>query len=184
MLQDGTGHAHELSLSLSLGIGTLKSGAISSSCREETLLDLFAEQALWPSIIRIFTVSYTLMKSLGCTDEAIVHGFWLSKEPAEVFEKYADDGFIQQLVHHSTVSQHGQLKGSGEVPFAEKMREEFRRVAEKRILGGEFERELSGLEEGAGGVQGKPDELYKRAEESELGVGEKRVRERLGMKTI
>jgi len=52
------------------------------------------------------------LKRLGCSDEALVHELWLSKEPAEVFEKCAEDGFISQLKYHSTVSQYGQLSTS------------------------------------------------------------------------
>lgn len=56
---------------------------------------------------------------------------WMSKEPAEIFERAAEEGFIQQvgqiiprtrkppnrvfvikLKHHSTVSQFGQLNGA------------------------------------------------------------------------
>lgn len=37
---------------------------------------------------------------------------WMSKEPAEIFERAADDGFVAQLKHHSTVSQYGQLSGA------------------------------------------------------------------------
>lgn len=36
----------------------------------------------------------------------------MSKEPAEIFERAADQGFIRQLKLHSTVSQYGQLKGA------------------------------------------------------------------------
>lgn len=36
----------------------------------------------------------------------------MSKEPAEIFERAAEDGFVRQLKHHSTVSQYGQLKGA------------------------------------------------------------------------
>lgn len=36
----------------------------------------------------------------------------MSKEPAEIFERAAEDGFIAQLKHHSTVSQFGQLSGA------------------------------------------------------------------------
>lgn len=36
----------------------------------------------------------------------------MSKEPAEIFERAAEDGFIAQLKHHSTVSQYGQLSGA------------------------------------------------------------------------
>ena len=36
----------------------------------------------------------------------------MSKEPAEIFERAAEDGFIRQLKYHSTVSQYGQLSGA------------------------------------------------------------------------
>ena len=110
-----------------------------------------------------------------------MHELWLSKEPAEVFEKAAEDGFLRQLGWHSAVSQYGQLKGSGEVDVS-KMRERMREVGEKRILGGEFEKEFSKLEEERdGGVLDRIGELYKEAEKSELCQGEMRVRERLGL---
>lgn len=36
----------------------------------------------------------------------------MSKEPAEIFEAAAEEGFITQLKHHSSVSQYGQLNGA------------------------------------------------------------------------
>lgn len=61
----------------------------------------------------------------------VLKGFrWMSKEPAEIFERAADDGFVEQarrltncihylyqlfgeqLKHHSIVSQYGQLSGA------------------------------------------------------------------------
>ena len=80
-----------------------------------------------------------------------MHEMWLSKEPAEVFEKCADDGFIRQLVHHSTVSQYGQLKGSKQMDTSW-MKKEFKRVSEQRILGGDFAKEFADLDgDGEGG---------------------------------
>lgn len=101
--RDATGGAWGVALALCRGIGAAKAGVVESSAREETLMDLFAEQALWPRIIAAFTEAYSVLRALGCSDEALVHELWLSKEPAEVFEKCADDGFIRQLVHHSSV---------------------------------------------------------------------------------
>ena len=55
----------DLALALSRAIGATKAGAIASSAREETAMDLFAEQALWPNIIMLFryvlafTIRYT-----------------------------------------------------------------------------------------------------------------------------
>lgn len=179
--QNGTGNADAICLSLALGIGALKMGAIESSCREETLIDLFAEQALFPTIIKVFEEAYSTLKRLGASDEALCYELWMSKEAAEIFEKMADDGFIKQLVHHSSVSQYGQLKGSlnydGDI--ADGLRREFSRVAEQRILNGAFEKEFSKMEESEGGVQGHLDKLYEQAEQSELATGEKKVRSRL-----
>lgn len=70
--QNGTEDALLIALALSKGIGATKAGAIASSAREETAMDLFAgtaliqnlehndsfivfaEQALWPNIIMLF----------------------------------------------------------------------------------------------------------------------------------
>ena len=52
--QEGAGQAMAIALAISRGIGETKAGAISSSVEEETTMDLFAEQALWPNIIALF----------------------------------------------------------------------------------------------------------------------------------
>ncbi|KAF2183147.1 IlvN-domain-containing protein [Zopfia rhizophila CBS 207.26] len=179
--QNGTGKAWDMALALSRGIGATKGGVIESSAREETLMDLFAEQALWPTIIATFNEAYSTLKGLGCSDEALVHEMWMSKEPAEIFEKAAEDGFVKQLVHHSSVSQYGQLKGSFEVDTTA-IKKEFKRIAEERVLNGAFAKEFMSLDKDGPGVEKKLEELYAKANESELAKGEARVRERLGLK--
>jgi ketol-acid reductoisomerase len=181
--QNGTGKADEICLSLALGIGALKTGAIQSSCREETLIDLFAEQALFPTVIKVWELAYETLKKLGASDEALCYELWMSKEAAEIFEKMADDGFVKQLVHHSSVSQYGQLKGSLEYDstIADGLRKEFERVAEKRVLNGAFEKDFDAMERSEGGVQGELEKLYEKANKSELAVGEKKVRDRLDL---
>lgn len=52
--QDGTSKGMVTALAISRAIGATKAGAIESSAREETAMDLFAEQALWPNIIVLF----------------------------------------------------------------------------------------------------------------------------------
>jgi ketol-acid reductoisomerase len=64
------------------------------------------------------------------------------------------------------------------------MHKEFQRIANERILGGNFAREFMALEEDGPGVQKKLEELYTKANESELAQGEAKVRKRLGLKTI
>lgn len=70
--QDGSENALQVALAISKVIGATKAGAIASSAREETIMDLLAggmgffvslhislmilqlEQALWPNIIMLF----------------------------------------------------------------------------------------------------------------------------------
>ena len=63
------------------------------------------------------------------------------------------------------------------------MEKYFKEVAEERILGGSFTKEFTEAEMGPGGIQGALKKLYEEANKSELAQGEKRVRERLGLKT-
>jgi ketol-acid reductoisomerase len=71
--QDGTGEALDIALALSRAIGATKAGAIASSAREETAMDLFAEQALWPNIIMLFREAFSVLKEAGCSDEALCY---------------------------------------------------------------------------------------------------------------
>jgi ketol-acid reductoisomerase len=64
------------------------------------------------------------------------------------------------------------------------MRKEFERVAKDRILNGSFAKEFMALDTDGPGVDKKLDELYDKASQTELAEGEKRVRDRLGLKTI
>lgn len=78
-------------------------------------------------------------------------------------------------------SQYGQLKTSMEIDTSW-MQKHFKHVAEERILGGSFAEEFTAAEKAPGGIDGALKKLYEEAEKSELAVGEKRVRERLGLK--
>ena len=66
--QDGTDKAREVALALCRGTGATKGGVIEGSTGDKTLMDLFAEQALWPSLIATFTEAYAILESLGCSD--------------------------------------------------------------------------------------------------------------------
>jgi ketol-acid reductoisomerase len=71
--QEGTKNAWPTALALSRAIGATKAGAIASSAREETAMDLFAEQALWPNIIMLFQQGFSVLKEAGCSDEALCY---------------------------------------------------------------------------------------------------------------
>ncbi|KZS96004.1 IlvN-domain-containing protein [Sistotremastrum niveocremeum HHB9708] len=178
--QDGTGDAHAIALAISKAIGATKAGAIESSVREETAMDLFAEQALWPNIIALFREGFSVLKDAGCSDEALCYEMWMSKEPAEIFEAAADDGFVQQLKRHSVVSQYGQLSGALALDGTG-IREHFRNILHNQILNGKFCEKFSQIE-GELELEGSANplnQLYSRSKEMELVKAEARVRERL-----
>ncbi|THH11194.1 hypothetical protein EW145_g797 [Phellinidium pouzarii] len=178
--QDGAGNALKIALAISRAIGATKAGAIESSVREETAMDLFAEQALWPQIIMLFQQAFGVLKDAGFSDEALCYEMWMSKEPAEIFERAAEEGFIQQLKHHSSVSQFGQLSGALALDGTA-TRQHFEDILHNQVLNGKFCREFSKIEEALekDGDENPLNELYKKSEASELGQAEKRVRARL-----
>jgi ketol-acid reductoisomerase len=119
---------------------------------------------------------------------------WMSKEPAEIFERAAEDGFIRQLKHHSTVSQFGQLRGALSLDGVA-MRSHFQGILYNQvrklftwdecyshltiqILNGKFANEFSKIEADLEktGDDNPLERLYKQTEASELGQAEIRVR--------
>jgi len=143
--RDASGNALALALSIARGIGATRRGAVLSSAREEAALDLFSEQAIWPHILLALQVAYEVLHAAGFSDEAILYEMYLSKEPAEVFERFADMGLFGQLPLHSHTSQYGQLRalaaGDGSA-----LRERFARVLHDDILSGAFAREWSDVQ--------------------------------------
>ncbi|KAH9486969.1 Putative ketol-acid reductoisomerase 3 [Psilocybe cubensis] len=178
--QDGTGKGFSIALALSRAIGATKAGAIASSAREETAMDLLAEQALWPNIIMLFREAFSVLKEAGCSDEALCYEMWMSKEPAEIFERAAEEGFITQLKHHSIVSQYGQLNGALSLDGVS-TRAHFKDILNNQILSGKFSRHLTNIEPELEleGFDNPLNRLYEQMEQSELAQAEKRVRERL-----
>src|SRR6266516_2874122 len=142
---DGSGNAFKLALSIARGIGATRGGAILSSAREEAALDLFSEQAIWPVILVAFRTAYQVLHEAGFSDEAILYEMYLSKEPAEVFERIADQGLFGQLTLHSHTSQYGQLRAL----LAEGgswLYERFKHVLQDDILSGRFAHEWSDVQ--------------------------------------
>ena len=127
------------------GIGATRGGAILSSAREEAALDLFSEQAVWPNILLIMQAAYEVLHAAGFSDEAILYEMYLSKEPAEVFERFAELGVFGQLPLHSHTSQYGQLRALLATDGAA-LRERFTHVLHDDILSGAFAREWSDVQ--------------------------------------
>ncbi|KAJ7597003.1 IlvN-domain-containing protein [Mycena floridula] len=180
--QDGTGTGLITALALSRAIGATKAGAIASSVREETAMDLFAEQALWPNIIMLFREAFSVLKEAGCSEEALCYEMWMSKEPAEIFERAAEDGFIAQLKYHSIVSQYGQLNGALALDGKE-TRAHFKDILYNQVLNGKFCQNFTNIADDLEkeGLANPLNQLYQKAEETEMGQAEKRVRSRLSL---
>ncbi|HVB73825.1 MAG TPA: NAD(P)-binding domain-containing protein [Ktedonobacteraceae bacterium] len=142
---DVSGKAFDLALSIARGIGATRGGAIASSAREEAALDLFSEQAIWPNILLTLRTAYEVLHAAGFNDEAILYEMYLSKEPAEVFERFAELGLFGQLPMHSHTSQYGQLRALL-ADNGDALRERFTRVLHDDILSGAFAREWSDVQ--------------------------------------
>lgn len=171
--RDVSGSALPLALSIARGIGATRGGAIQSSAREEAALDLFSEQAIWPVILAAFRTAYEVLHQAGFSDEAILYEMYRSKEPAEVFERIADQGLFEQLTLHSHTSQYGQLRAllgdDGSWLY-----ERFRKVLEDDILSGRFAQEWSDVQ--ARGPE-KLEEMRAEALRSPLAQADEQVRQ-------
>lgn len=107
--QDASGRAKATVLALAKAIGATRKGAIEVTFKDETMLDLLAEQAIWPLILAVVTEAFRFQTEKGHPVEASLIELYLSKEPAYMFEKMAELGFFRQLPFHSHTSQYGQL---------------------------------------------------------------------------
>src|SRR6266567_3791750 len=169
--RDISGNALKLALSIGHGIGATR-GAILSSAREEAALDLFSEQAIWPVILVAFRTAYKVLHEAGFSDEAVLYEMYLSKEPAEVFERIADQGLFGQLTLHSHTSQFGQLRALL-ADDGSWLYEKFKRVLEDDILSSRFAHEWSDVQ--AKGME-QLEHMRATALASDLAQADERVR--------
>lgn len=166
-----SGNALADALSVARSIGATLGGAVESSCREEAAIDLFAEQALWPAINTCFREAYNVLSAAGFSDEAILHDMYLSKEPAEVFDRAATVGFFKQLKYHSPTSQFGQLRGTKNSDGSA-LRAQYEKVLHKDILSGDFARFWSNaFEKGAQELK----QLWKESEDEPISKAERKI---------
>ncbi|MDZ7692255.1 MAG: ketol-acid reductoisomerase [Balneolaceae bacterium] len=107
--QDSSGEARQTALALAKAMGATKMGSIEVTFKDETMLDLLAEQAIWPMIISILTEAFHFEVEKGHPPEASLVELYMSREPAYMFEKMAEDGLFKQFPYHSHTSQYGQL---------------------------------------------------------------------------
>jgi len=98
-----------IALALARAIGGTRLGAFQSSFREEVVIDLFAEQMLWPGIIKLCLLYFEKLVENGCDPEIVTTELHLSGEFVEIAKAMITHGFFGQLKLHSQTSQYGQL---------------------------------------------------------------------------
>jgi ketol-acid reductoisomerase len=113
--QDATGQAWPTALAIAKAIGATRAGALRSTFAEETELDHFSEQAVWPVITRLLTMAYELLTERGYQPEAVLMELYASGEPAQVFKEMAEVGLFRQMSFHSHTSQYGTLSRGPQV---------------------------------------------------------------------
>lgn len=174
--QDASGGAWEDSLALAKAIGCTRAGALRVSMEHETWMDLLAEQGIWPLLIGVFLSAYELQVEAGIPPEAVLLEMYVSKEPAEILERVADEGIFEQLSLHSHTSRYGQMTRLEELDRSG-IREFLREALQERIQSGRFDREWTQTQR-----SGEPilEELTKRASRHPIVEAEQRLREALG----
>jgi ketol-acid reductoisomerase len=113
--RDATGQAWPTALAIAKAIGATRAGALRSTFAEETELDHFSEQAVWPVITRLLTMAYELLTERGYQPEAVLMELYASGEPAQVFKEMAEVGLFRQMSFHSHTSQYGTLSRGPQV---------------------------------------------------------------------
>jgi len=134
--QDATGNARALALAWAKAIGATRAGVLETTFAQETELDLFTEQGVWPIIMRDLLLSYEVLVEAGFAPELVALELYGSGEAAEIFRQMARVGVIEQMRLHSQTSQYGTLsRGPRMLPDACK---ELLRAALREIRSGAF----------------------------------------------
>lgn len=137
--QDASGRAEETIVALAMGIGSTM-GAFMSSCREETLVDLFGEQLQGMSLYTT-QLAFDLLVDAGCSPESVLLELYMSEEVSDDWKNMARRGLWKQLTGHSRTSQYGQLT-RGESQLSAENKRFFEQVLDD-IRTGRFARELA-----------------------------------------
>ena len=143
--QDGSGNAQNLMLALSKAIGTTKMGAIESSFREETEIDLFSEQS---GDFYVLKNMFEALVEAGYDRDVVLMEMYASGELSEIFGAVRDIGLAHQLKLHSRTSQYGQVITAKRFSDEPAIKQQFTDVI-NHIKSGDFEKEWT-AEEAAG----------------------------------
>ncbi|MEJ2252108.1 MAG: hypothetical protein P8Y70_05460 [Candidatus Lokiarchaeota archaeon] len=110
--QDYSKKAKKNLLALTKAIGGLTLPSIELSFKQQSILNLFTEQAFYPALNQILIKSIINMLQSGYPPEAIFIELILSEELIFTVEKMIEVGLIKQMGFHSQTSQYGSLSRS------------------------------------------------------------------------
>lgn len=144
--QDASGAARQIALAWAKAIGATRAGVLETTFAQETELDLFAEQGVWPIIMRDLLLSYEVLVEAGFPPEMVALELYGSGEAAEIFRQMARIGVIEQMRLHSQTSQYGTLS-RGPRMLPDETRERLH-AALREIRSGAFAAEWSAEQEG------------------------------------
>ncbi len=168
--QNASGSAEEIALALAKAMGATLKGLIEVTMKDETMLDLLAEQAIWPMIMSVITEAFNFEVEKGHPAEASLVELYISREPAYMFSKMAEMGLFKQMPLHSHTSQYGQMSRAEALDksFIRETLENAYSYLEK----GDFAREWKEEQE-----KGMPEfkRLWKNAMESEISKLEEKI---------
>jgi ketol-acid reductoisomerase len=173
--QDDSGHALQTALAFAKGIGATRAMALKTTFAQETELDLFHEQGLWPLFVRTMLTAFEFLVAQGFPPEMVALEMYGSEEAAEVLREMARVGFFKQMRFHSQTSQYGTLSRANEIPFVSDVRA-FMARAMQGIRDGSFAEEWR-REQGSG--YPLLSQLRAQAEEHPLGRAEEAMRQLL-----
>jgi len=176
--QDASGRALQTALAFAKGIGATRAAALKTTFAQETELDLFHEQGLWPLLVRSMLTAYEFLVARGFPPEMVALEMYGSEEAAEILREMARVGFFKQMRFHSQTSQYGTLSRAGAVPFVSEMRA-FMEKAMQGIRDGSFAQEWKHEQRAHYPLFGQ---LRTQAEEHPLNKAEESVRHLLRYK--
>ncbi|MBI1386085.1 MAG: ketol-acid reductoisomerase [Rhizobiales bacterium] len=146
--QDASGKALARTIALSKAIGSTRMGVVMSSFREETIIDLFAEQ--WGFLYAVRR-AYEVLTEAGCGSEAVLLELYASGEGIETARAYRDIGLFHQITLHSRTSQYGQEVTARLAPDEDEAEKDKLRKIVREIADGTFARAWAA--EQAGGAK-------------------------------
>jgi ketol-acid reductoisomerase len=135
--RDFTGTALQTLLAIAKGIGSTRAGVIESTFEEETIIDLFSEQAL--AYGQLIKLAFEVLTEAGFDPVVVALELYASGEIVEISKAIVNHGLVNQLSLHSLTSQYGQLSRAN-IIFNEEIKKKMKNILED-IVSGNFAKE-------------------------------------------